>query len=157
MSRVKLTFESWESFWSSGGEALVSAEYNEHRESLWKPLAPHHEVFQSMSKSGMLQLLVARLLGRPIGFLMVTVSPDLESKKSLMAQQGAFYVLPDFPELHLGEALIEAMLMKLRVLGVEELELHHPIHGRGARLSSLFARLGAKSCNSTYLLKLESL
>lgn len=155
MSRVKLTFESWDSFWSSGGEALVQAEYDEHQDSLWKPLAPHHEMFQKMYDIGALHLLVARLLGLPIGFLITTVSSDLESRNSLMAQQGAFYVLPNHPELHVGKSLIETMLTKLRLLGVEEIELHHPVSGRGTRLSSLFARLGARACNSTYLLKLE--
>jgi hypothetical protein len=158
VSRVELSFELWGYFVATGGGAMLRAYYDEHRElrGLWKPHDPDHTTFSGLTANGNLYSVVARLRGKPVGLLMITVAQDLESKSFLMAQQGPWFTTkdPGVARLGLGLKMLDHARPKLHDLGVSEIELHHPLVGRGARLGRAFSRLGAVPCNQTYLLRL---
>jgi hypothetical protein len=157
LSRVELGQEPWLEFVATGGAEILRAYYEEHRvlRNLWKPHDPHHETFAQADAQGLLLVYVARLRGAPVGLLMITLGADLESRSHLMAQQGPWFVVPgaEVAKLGLGLKLMDLARRRLRELSVTELELHHPLVGRGARLARTFAHLGAVPCNLTYLLR----
>lgn len=156
MPDITIKWESWGEFWPDG-QKLLWEEYDEHRESsgLWKPHAPHVEVLNAMSLSGLLHISVARVNGVMGAFCMFTLDVDLESAGYIIARQGAFYATRRFRQYHLGLKVFREGLKKMRELKASEIELHHPVGGRGMRLASLFFRLKARPCNVTYLLRSE--
>jgi hypothetical protein len=152
---VTLRWESWDEFWPDA-RRLLREDYDEHKRvlRLWKPHEPDADILRELSLRGILLIAVARVNGSPKACCMWMLDVDLESKGSPMAHQGTFYATSVMTRLRLGLRLMTFSIAELRRRGVVEVELKHPVRGRGSRLSSLFLRMGARSANVTYLLKL---
>lgn len=101
--------------------------------------------------SGTLSITAARdAAGTLIGYCSWIITPDVESEGLIIAQHGPWYVRPDFPGV--GADLLKASIETIRKRGVHICYPHHRLQGRGARLGTLYRRLGAVEIKHTYSL-----
>lgn len=141
--------ETWNQVWPEA-EGLAKLHHSEVRES--SPLAVDTETLFAMSRGGWLRIMAARLGPGLIGYLTWQLSTSPESSGVLIAQQGAWFVLPGFPRVALQ--LFDESLEMLRKAGVQLAYPHHRFEGRGANLDKFFLRRGARPLQTTYEMRL---
>lgn len=117
------------------------------------PSAKNIALFRQMDEVGCLQIMTARANGRVFGYLMSVLSPSLESPDIKTAMQTTFYASPDFKGV--GMKLQRECLKVLREKGIDEAYFYAGIRGSGARIGSLYKRLGAVAHGEFYKLSLN--
>ena len=142
-------------FWPEA-EALAT---NHHREV--NNGEPSQRLFRldlplvhQLEKAGGFVVYAARVDGIPAGYCTWSVGPDTECAGTTAADQGAWYVAPEFDGMGLGRKLLLRAKQDFAALGITRLHLHHQLHGRGARAGVLFKRLGAEPLQHRYVLEL---
>lgn len=103
---------------------------------------------------GQLRITTARVGGELAGYCMWSVTPDVESLGTLIAQHGPWFVKKQFANLLLGPKLFDASVEDLRSIGVKVAFPHHRLQGRGAKLGTFFRRRGAVETQRTYMMPL---
>lgn len=96
-----------------------------------------------METSGNWRIMCARVNNRLAGYITWSFVPDAESEGVIIADQGAWFVADEFANLHLGRRMLERSIADLKQAGVHSVQLHHPVNGRGAKLGTMFRRMGA--------------
>lgn len=158
MPFVELSWASWDEFWPEGQE-LLKTEYDEYVEllGLWRQHEVDIELAKATMQAGLLYVAIARVNGAMTGYCMISIAPDLESRGNVIATQGPFWVKAQrrHKGLGLGAKLLGMCIERAKNLGANDLDLHHPIVGRGRSLAKFFQFIGAKPMNMSYRLKLK--
>lgn len=110
-------------------------------------------LMKRMNDAGLMQILIARLGRKPVGYLMSFIGPSFEHQDKTMAQHAMFYGDPEVPGL--GLKLQRAALGALRTRGVGELFARAGVRGTGDRQSTLYKRLGAEPFGQIFRIGLE--
>ncbi len=151
---VTYAWEHWDEFWP-WAEPLLAAEHAEYlRVFQLNPLEPDSDAFSAACSAGVLRIAVARLRGKAIGYFFLSLGLDSESLHVIQATQGPWYVLPDVGP-RVGLKLWNMARDEAARLGAHEMNLHSPVHGRGARLAQFFIAKGATPVNNTFKLGLR--
>lgn len=150
MPELVIAFERIEDSWQEFG-ALAQEEHEEINEE--RPFIPDWESMASLQRSGLFQVLAARVDGRMVGYFSWMIDFDIESKGTLIINQGAWFVREGYPTV--GVKLFDRALEEFKRLGVKFAYLHHTCNGRGARLGKLYERRGAKVLGFKYVLNLS--
>lgn len=119
-----------------------------------RPRQPDADLLEQLERTGTLRMMTARIDGKLFGYLMWTFTIDAECIGVKIADQGIWYVDPKAPA-GIGTRMLKQSISELRAAGIHSLHLHHPMHGRGARLGTLFRRLGAKETQHRYTLQIS--
>jgi len=114
---------------------------------------PDFESMETLNKAGIFRMITARLDGRIIGYFTWLMDFDMESKGTLIVNQGAWFVEPGHPIA--AVKMLERAIEEFKKAGVEFAYFHHTIHGRGATVGRLFEKKGAKLSGHTYTLRLK--
>jgi ribosomal protein S18 acetylase RimI-like enzyme len=93
-----------------------------------------------LDAAGAMQITTARLNGRLFGYLMSVISPSLDQRGILMAQNLLPFAAPECPGL--GLRLQRAAIEMLREKGVSQVYARAGVRGDGPRLGALYQRLG---------------
>lgn len=148
MSSVELKWESWSEF-APDAQRLMEQEYAEYETIMGlKPLDIDHSAMAGV------RVLSARDKGIPVGYFMISIVRDPEVRTSLLALQGAWYVKPGGKYARIGLRLFNEVLARTKSVGCSEIELHHPLVGRGAKLMKFFRRKNARPIKAVYRLVL---
>lgn len=107
---------------------------------------------RAMNFMGVMPIISARQDGVLVGYSTWTIFPDVESMGLIIAQQGAWFVTKKIRPGNLGFRLFEMGIAQLKVMGVQNVYLHHRLQGRGIRLGKFFESYGAKEIQHTYSL-----
>jgi hypothetical protein len=108
------------------------------------------DLMQNLQDAGLLLIVTARKNGQFIGYFTWQISPDIESKGLLIAQQGAWYVNPGHPRI--AFKMFDKSVDELKRRGVKCIFPHHRTQGRGANIGKFFEKRGAKLIQHTYSL-----
>jgi hypothetical protein len=127
--------------------ALVGEDPREWTQKNW-------DLFRTIEQGGGMQITTARSNGRMFGYLMTLVSPSLVSAGITSAYNTTFYADPTFPGL--GAKLQRESLAMLKKRGVHDVFFEAGSRGSGARIGSLYKRLGAHDHGQVYRLPLEA-
>lgn len=133
--------------------ALAEAHFKEVDEGVEprRPFKLNMTLMGQIFDAGALSITAARdVAGSLIGYCTWIITPDVESEGLIIAQHGPWYVRPDFPGV--GANLLKASIEAIRKRGVHICYPHHRLQGRGARLGTLYRRLGAVEIQHTYSL-----
>lgn len=117
-------------------------------------LSKNLPLIRKLDELGFILITTARCNGRMFGYLGVVISPSLESEGTTIALNQLFYVSKDAPGL--GLRLQRASAEALRERGVDEVYMRAGIRGAGARISSIYKRLGAESFGELYKLNMRN-
>lgn len=159
--QVQLARERWSSFWPEARRL-----FELHHAEVSRPGRMNLDVLQA-SQIDLLDLSVimaAREVpvhfdhgpGRLLGYCIWMLGTDLEFAGVRTATQGPWYVEPEARKASpsLGIRLLKDSLPLLRKLGVQTAFPHYWERGGGARLASLFRRLGAEPLETVWQLDL---
>lgn len=141
--------ETWTQVWPDA-ERLAKQHHAEVQETA--PLSVDTETMFAMGQGGWLKIIAARLGLELIGYLTWQISTSVESDGVLVAQQGAWFLLPGHPRVAL--AMFEESLQMLRIAQVKLAYPHHRFSGRGSGLEKFFLRRGAKPLQTIYEMEL---
>jgi ribosomal protein S18 acetylase RimI-like enzyme len=97
-------------------------------------------LLRQLDACGVMQITTARQNGKIFAYLMSLISPSLDERDILMAQNLLPYSSPDCPGL--GRRLQSAAIDMLRAKGVSQVFARAGVRGDGPRLGSLYKRLG---------------
>jgi hypothetical protein len=107
-----------------------------------------------MEDLGVFKIVSARAPGGAlVGYLTFSLGHDVESKDLLVANQGAWFVLPGFPRV--AAQMFDFATCQLRDLGADVALLHHRLLGRGKGLGRFLTRRGAVEIKHEYYLDLR--
>ena len=110
-------------------------------------------LLQRLDEMGLLQVTTARCNGRLFGYLLAVIAPALEARDWMLAANNAFYASPDVPGL--GMRMQRSSLAGLKARGVKEVHMTAGTRGDGARLGTMYRRLGAEHDGQCYRLQLQ--
>ena len=150
MSSLEIAFERVEDVWEDL-EKLVAQEVVEVKEK--RRFGPDWDSMKALNETGVFQLLVARVDGRMVGYFTWLIDFDMESKGTLIVNQGAWYVEPGHPII--AAKMLDRAIAEFRRAGVNFAYFHHTVHGRGASVGRLFEKKGARLSGHTYTLELK--
>ena len=108
---------------------------------------PVFDKFNSACVSGTLRLFTARFDGVLVGYIFWSLGMDCLRGNMRVALLGPWY--SDCAH-KAGLQLLQYSIAWLEVEGVKLFQLHHRLHGRGARLGPIFKRLGAVEVQHEY-------
>lgn len=149
---TRIGWEPFDSFWADPDrDELCMAHYQEANGVT--RYEPDIELLKRLEAGGAFRMLTARVNGKLVGYLMLSFTVDAECLGKRIADQGAWYVDQQAPS-ELAVRMLKWAIAELRNAGIDTLHLHHPLQGRGARLASLFRRLGARPNQHRYTLAL---
>jgi hypothetical protein len=131
--------------------ALVHAEEANDGARHGRPFKVNTKLLQEMENAGQFLCVGARINGKLVGYLTWSFIPDIESEGVTIADQGAWFVTPDAPGW-IGPRMLKQSIAAFKAMGVQVVELHHQLNGRGARLGTLFKRMGAIELQHRYSL-----
>jgi hypothetical protein len=139
---IRIGWETLTSWWADA-EPLAVAHYAEVNagDRHGHPFKLDLPLLLDAERRGAFRVISARVNGELKGYITWSFIPDTESAGIVIADQGAWYVDPSSPGL--GRKLLDRSIAMLRDLGIQSVELHHQLNGRGAKLGSLFRRMGA--------------
>ena len=103
------------------------------------------------NRSGYLRTWSARQKGQLVGYIFWHVLPDVESGGMLIANQGAWFVSPSATP-RTARLLWDRSIADLKAIGVQLVNPHHRMQGRGAQLGKFFIKQGAKPIKQEYSL-----
>jgi hypothetical protein len=109
-------------------------------------------LMQALDAQNMILIVTARVNGALAGYFTWQITLDVESEGLIIAQQGAWFVRPEYARFSFGRELLKLSISELKVRGVKCIFPHHRMEGRGNRLGLLFRRLGAVLTQETYML-----
>lgn len=121
--------------------------------ALRRPYNPDPVTAQRMEELGLFKIVTARVDGELAGYFTWSLSHDVESKDLLIANQGAWFVLPGYNGVALQ--MFKFSKRELSKFGVEIMLLHHRMRGRGKMLGKFFSRQGAIEIKHEYYLDLR--
>lgn len=107
---------------------------------------------KKMADAGALIVTTARQNGRMFGYLMSVISPSLDQRDMLMAQNLLPFASPECPGL--GRRLQGAAIEMLRAKGVTQVFARAGVRGDGPRLGSLYRRLGFEADGELFKLEM---
>lgn len=151
-SDVLIQAECFDSFWRDG-QALFAEHAAEVGGRRGVMLDPDVDLAKAIERAGGAQIVTARAGGRMVGYLVVLISPQVESAGMVSAMTNTFFVSKEFRGI--GGRLISTAVRLLTVRGVDEAILRAGIRGDGPRLDALFKRLGASEFGRLYCLPLR--
>lgn len=150
---LRVWWEAFDSFWADPDCApLCEAHYREADNV--SRFEPDVALLQQLEASGVFRVMTARLNGKLIGYLMWSLTVNAESIGQRIADQGAWYVAPGAPA-GIAAKMLRRSITELRAAGIGSIHLHHPVQGRGARLGTLFQRIGARPTQHRWSLELS--
>jgi hypothetical protein len=100
------------------------------------------DLLQAVEDVGALHIYTARVAGQLAAYVFWTVGPDAECKGLTIADMGPWYASPEHRGL--GSVIWDRSVLELKKLGVKNINMHHRLHGRGARAGVFFMRRHAK-------------
>lgn len=109
-------------------------------------------LMRRLDDAGAMQITTARQNNRMFAYLMSVISPSLDDRDILMAQNLLPYASPDCPGL--GRRLQGAAIDLLRAKGITQVFSRAGVRGDGPRLGSLYKRLGFVDDGHLYRLDL---
>jgi hypothetical protein len=110
-------------------------------------------LIEQMDKSGVLQILTARANGKMFGYLLTTLGIGIDSDSGKSASHTLFFASKEWPGA--GLRLQRAALGLLKAKGYSEVIMRSGI-GLGARVETIYKRLGAELDGKLYRIRLES-
>jgi len=110
------------------------------------------ELLRMLEGLGCLQTLTARSNGRIFGYLVTLTGPSLEDPAKRTALHTSVFASPLIPGL--GQKLLRESIRGLTAQGIDELYMRAGVRGSGARMGSLYKRLGAEDFGTLYKLPL---
>jgi hypothetical protein len=110
--------------------------------------------FQLLDDVGVLQTMIARINGRPFGYLMTIVGPSLEGPDVTEATHTAFYASPAVPGL--GMRILRVANDALRKRGADRIIMRAGVAGDGPRLGTMYRRVGGERFGEIFKLELEA-
>lgn len=148
---LRIGWEAFVPFWAEA-EPMATQHSREVNagERHGHPFKLDVELLRQSERAGAFRVISARINGTLVGYCTWSFMPDPESAGVSIADQGAWYVDPGHPGV--GRKLLTRSIAMLRELGIQSVQLHHQIHGRGAKLGNLFKRLGAIEHQHRYTL-----
>jgi hypothetical protein len=152
VAKIAIQEESWATV-ADEADALAAAHFKEVDEGV-EPRRPYKlakGLMAAIDASGALSITAARdASGALIGYCVWIITPDVESEGLTIAQHGPWYVSPDHPGV--GVDMLKASIASIKKRGVNICYPHHRLQGRGARLGTIYRRLGAVEIQHTYSL-----
>lgn len=151
MAELVVSLEPWATAWPSARELTVlhSIEVDGGVEPR-RQFKVDETLMNVMAEAGVLKVITARVDGHMIGYFTWNIHPDPESQGLLVADQGAWFVLPGWPRV--AHQMFDESIRVLKELGVQCIFPHHRTQGRGRSLGRFFTRRGAKEIQHTYSL-----
>ena len=150
---LRIGFEPFTTAWPDA-RALATAHFAEvGPDEPWRRFAPVVSVMEELDRKGVMRCVTARRGGQFLGYMTWMILPDIEASPLVYAQQGAWYADP--ASRGVGLRLLRRSITLLRRTGVDYLQMHHRLHGRGQDLSALFRRVGAVPQQHNYNLFLK--
>jgi hypothetical protein len=153
--QVQFAIERWPAI-AREATALGAQHFAEVERGL-DPRRPYRlsdRLMTALDAVGYLVIATARVDDALVGYCSWQVAEDVESEGLLIAQQGAWFISPDYSDLHLGLPLLKFAIADLKARGVQFIFPHHRMQGRGRRLGLLFQRMGAVLTQATYMLRI---
>lgn len=141
--------EGWSSIWA---DARALGEDNHAEVGNTYRFDPDDALISEAERCGVFLGLSARCNGELIGYASWSISKNPECCGMILADQGAWYVQRG--HFGIGRRLLDIGLGYLRQLGVHEAQLHAPMVGRGAKLGTIYERMGATAVQTRYSLSL---
>lgn len=112
-------------------------------------------LIERLSEAGALHIMTARSNGRMFGYLMTVLGPSLESADLQCAAQTIFYASSD--ARNLGLRLQRASVASLEARGGNwDILQRAGVRGDGARMGSLYKRMGSEDFGRLYKLSLRA-
>jgi hypothetical protein len=109
-------------------------------------------LMQAMDDQGSLQVLTARANGKLFGYLVSILGPSTESTTTRSATQVQFFASKEWPGA--GLRLQREALHRLKAKGINEVIMRSWM-GPGAKIETLYKRLGAELDGQLYRIRLE--
>lgn len=150
-SDIRIGLETFDSLWPEA-DALARKHFQEVDGGVEpnRPFELDAPLMRMIEQAGSLKIITARVNGKLVGYCSWNISPDVESRGLLIAQQGAWFI--DEEHEGLGIRMFRVAISELKKFGVKNIFPHHRMQGRGVRLGRIFERLGAKEIQHTYSL-----
>jgi hypothetical protein len=150
---VTLQQESCET-WFRDGKRL----FEEHAIQLGEApdgyLQKNWNVMHAMDRLGCMQIITARCNGRMVGYYVCYLAPATDDASILSALQISIFVSKDFTGL--ATKLQRASIEALRAKGVGEVCFRAGVKADGARMATLYRRIGAEHIGQMYRLPLKA-
>lgn len=152
MPDYSISVEPWSDEWWAQAKPLACSHFEEVDGGVEpnRPFDLDCTLMAALDLAGCLKLVTARLSGKMVGYYTWNISPDVESRGLLIAQQGAWYVAPGHPRV--AVEMFDFAVSALRQCGVKCLFPHHRVQGRGSNIGRFFKRRGATKTQDTYSL-----
>ena len=109
-------------------------------------------LLQASEDCGMLYIVAARVSGKLAAYIMWQIGSDVECEGLRVAEQGPWFCDAASPVGGLGMRVFRYSVDALKAAGIQNLTLHHRLHGRGAKLGAFYKRLGARETKHEYSL-----
>ena len=149
---ITIQQEGFESFFQDS-QTLFARHLVEVGEAPNAFLEKNLELMRKLDSIGAMQITTARANGRVFGYLMALIAPSLERTDVTDALHLTFYADSAVPGL--GLKLQRASANALRERGVDDLYLRAGVRGDGARMSTLYRRLGSENFGQLFKLALK--
>lgn len=153
---VEVGLEPFAQIWPE--VSLLGARHsNEVGDDEWKELRPFSldaPALQAAEEVGAFRVITARAAGLLIGYLTLQIYRDPESVNKITADQGAWYVAPEFARRGIGVKLFDEAIRLLRENGVTYWFPHHRLLGRGDGVGKFLKSRGAIEIKHEYMMVL---
>jgi len=151
---VRIGFEPFATAWPDAAP-LATAHFAEvGPDEPWRKFVPVVSVMEELDRKGVMRCVTARRGDKFLGYMTWMVLPDIEASPLVYAQQGAWYAAPEARGV--GLRLLRRSISLFRRMGVDYLQMHHRLNGRGQDLSALFRKVGAVPQQHNYNLFLKA-
>ena len=152
MNGVVVALEDWWTVWPEA-QPLMAANYAEAELNTRVPFEIAADLAGQMQLAGSMKIITARV-PQLVGYLFWFLAPRMDSAMTLIAQEGPWYVTPEWRKRGVAMALMRKGIEELRQIGVNLLFLHDRQPVGGPDLAPIFARLGAKPDQRQWLMEL---
>jgi len=138
--------------WLADAQHLLAEHHTQIGEEPQNWRTKNIPLLRAIDEMGLMRITTARSNGRMFGYLMTLLTPSLAKQGVLTAVNTAFFADPSCPGL--GMKLQREALASFKENGVGEVLWETNTVGGGARISSIYRRLGAEEKGSVYRLNL---
>ena len=148
---ISYQIERWSTFYPDAAP-LFQAEHDElgtHRDRM--AFDPDLDRISSLDCAGVLLIATARDDGELIGYSLFMITPSLEYRTLLCAQQSVWFVRSDYRwSGRVGDKVFDFAIAEMKRRGVQCIHTHHRVRDGGERLAIKMKRRRAEPLEASY-------